>query len=88
MGKMVICSMYIVLKKFPRRQGNIKRLDFIYYNNIILYISDNIHVPPIPPMNTIHTTLKKAGGTELILTVGSLHTGPFILHTIPFQLVV
>jgi hypothetical protein len=52
---MVICSMYIVWKKIPRCQSYIKRLDFIYYNNI----SDNTHGPPIPPMNTTHTTLKK-----------------------------
>jgi hypothetical protein len=51
MGKMVICSMYIIWKIFPRCQGYIKRLDFIYYINIILYISDNTHkllIPPIP----------------------------------------
>jgi hypothetical protein len=40
--------MYIGWKKFSRCQGYVKRLDFIYYNNIILYISDNTHVPPIP----------------------------------------
>jgi hypothetical protein len=79
--------MYIVLKKISRCQGYIKRLDFIYYNNIILYISDNICVQPIPPMNTTHTTLKKTGGIELISTVRSLHIGPFILNTSPFQLV-
>jgi hypothetical protein len=28
---------------------------------------------------------KKTGGAELILTVGSLHIGPFILHTSSFQ---
>jgi hypothetical protein len=58
MGKMVIFLMYIFWKKFPRCQGYIKRLDFIYYNKIILYISDKTHVPPIPHMNTTHTTLK------------------------------
>jgi hypothetical protein len=47
--------MYIVWKKFPSCQGYIKGLDFIYYNNIILYISDNTHVP----MNTTRATLKK-----------------------------
>jgi hypothetical protein len=31
---------------------------------------------------------KKTGGTKLISTVGSLHIGPFILHTGPFQPVV
>jgi hypothetical protein len=36
-----------------------KKHDFIYYHNIILYISDNTHVLPIPVMNTTHTTLKK-----------------------------
>jgi hypothetical protein len=41
------------LEKLTRCQGNIKRLDFIY--NIILYISDNTHIPPIPPINTTHT---------------------------------
>jgi hypothetical protein len=40
--------MYIVWKKIPHHQGYIRRLDFIYYNNIILYISDNAHVLPIP----------------------------------------
>jgi hypothetical protein len=58
MGKMVICSVYIVWKNFLRCQGYIKRLDFIYYNNIILYISDNTHVLLIPPMNITRTTLK------------------------------
>jgi hypothetical protein len=51
--------MYIVWKKIPRCQGYIKRLHFIYYNNIILYISDNTYVLLIPPINTTHTTLKK-----------------------------
>jgi hypothetical protein len=51
--------MYIVWKKFPRGQDYIKRLDFIYYNNFNLYISDNTHVLPIPPVNTTRTTLKK-----------------------------
>jgi hypothetical protein len=32
MGKMIICLMYIIWKKFPNRQGYIKRLDFIYGN--------------------------------------------------------
>jgi hypothetical protein len=50
MGKMVIYSMYIVSKKIPYCQGYIKRLNFIYYNNIILYISDNTHVLLIPPI--------------------------------------
>jgi hypothetical protein len=59
MGKMVICSIYIVWKKVPHCQGYIKRLDFIHYNNIILYIPDNTHVLLIPPMNTTHTTLEK-----------------------------
>jgi hypothetical protein len=36
--------MYIVWKNFPRCQSYIKRLDFIYYNNIIVYISDNTQV--------------------------------------------
>jgi hypothetical protein len=31
----------------------------IYYNNIILYISDNTHILLIPPMNTTRTTIKK-----------------------------
>jgi hypothetical protein len=52
--------MYIIWKKFPRCQGYIRRLDFIYYNNIILYISDNTHILPIPPMDTTHITLKKS----------------------------
>jgi hypothetical protein len=51
--------MYIVWKKFPRCQIYIKRFDFIYYNNIILYISDNTHVLPIPPINITYTMLKK-----------------------------
>jgi hypothetical protein len=51
--------MYIVWENFPRYQGYIKRLDFIYYNNIILYIFDNTHVLLIPPMNTTRTMLKK-----------------------------
>jgi hypothetical protein len=85
---MVSCSIYTVWKKVPHCQDYIKRLDFIYYNNIILYISDNTHVLPIPPMNTTHTTLRKTGGTGLISTVESLHIGPFILHTSPFQPVV
>jgi hypothetical protein len=42
MGKMVIFSMYII-GKILNFQGYIKRLDFIYYNNIIFYISDNTH---------------------------------------------
>jgi hypothetical protein len=79
--------MYIVWKKIPRHQGYIKILHFIYYNNIILYISDNTYVLLIPPMNPTHTTLKNSG-TELISTVGSLHICPFILHTSPFQPVV
>jgi hypothetical protein len=58
MGKMVICSVYIVWKKFLRCQAYIKRLDFIYYNNIILYIYDNTLVLLIPPMNITRTTLK------------------------------
>jgi hypothetical protein len=88
MSKMVSCSIYTVWKKVPHCQDYIKRLDFIYYNNIILYISDNTYVLPIPPMNTTHTTLRKTGGTGLISTVESLHIGPFILHTSPFQPVV
>jgi hypothetical protein len=79
--------MYIVWRKFPHCQSYIKRLDFIYYNNIILYISDNTHVPRIPPMNTTHTTLKKPV-VQKISIVGSLHIDPFISHTSPFQLVV
>jgi hypothetical protein len=59
MCKMVICSMYIIWKKFLHCQDYIKRLDFIYYNNIILYISNNTRILLIPPMNTTHTTLKK-----------------------------
>jgi hypothetical protein len=39
-------------------------------------------------MNPTHTMQKKNSGTELISTVGSLHIGPFILHTSPFQPVV
>jgi hypothetical protein len=80
--------MYIIWEKFLRRQGYIKRHDFMYYNNIILYISDNTHVLPIPPMNTTRTTLKKTSGTKLISTIRSLHICPFILHTLLFQLVV
>jgi hypothetical protein len=80
--------MYIICKKIPRWQGYIKRLDFIYYSNIILYISNNTHIQPIPPMNTTRTTLKKTGGTGLISTVGSLHIGLFLLHTSPFKPVV
>jgi hypothetical protein len=80
--------MYIVWKKFPHCQGYIKGLDFIHYDNVISYISDNTHVLPIPPMNTTHTTLKKTGGIELISIVRSLHICHFILHTRPFQLVV
>jgi hypothetical protein len=37
-----------------------KKHDFIYYHNIILYIFDNTHVLPIPPMNTTQTTQKKS----------------------------
>jgi hypothetical protein len=48
--------MYIIWKNFPHCQVYIKKLDFIYYNNIILYISDNIYVLLIPSMNTTHTT--------------------------------
>jgi hypothetical protein len=70
--------MYIVWEKFSCCQGCIRRLDFIYYNNIILYISDNTYVLPIPPMNTTHHA-KKIRGTELISTVRSLHIGPFQL---------
>jgi hypothetical protein len=44
--------MNIIWKNFSRCQGYIKRLNFIYYNNIILYISDNTHILPIPHMNT------------------------------------
>jgi hypothetical protein len=51
--------MYIFWKKFSRRQDYIKRLDLIYYNNIILYISDNTYVLLIPPTDTTHVTLKK-----------------------------
>jgi hypothetical protein len=78
---MVIYSMYIVWKSFPRCQSYLKKHDFIYYHNIILYISDNTYVLPIPPMNTTRTT-KKTGGTELISTVGSLHAGHFILQSL------
>jgi hypothetical protein len=52
--------MYVVWKKLPRCQGYIKRLDFIYYNNIILYIYDSSHVLSIPLMNTTRTTLKES----------------------------
>jgi hypothetical protein len=54
--------MYFIRKKLPRCQAYVKRLDFIYYNNIILYISDNTHnthILLIPPMNITHTILKK-----------------------------
>jgi hypothetical protein len=47
-GKMVICFMYIIRKKIPRCQGYLKKLDFVYYNNIILYIFDNTHILLIP----------------------------------------
>jgi hypothetical protein len=50
--------MYIIWKNFSRCQSYIKRLDFIYYNNVILYISDNTHILLIPPMKTTYTTLK------------------------------
>jgi hypothetical protein len=66
--------MYIIWKKFPRCQGYIKRLDFIYYNNIVLYIYS---------YHSYHA--KKTGGTKLISTIGSLHIGPFILHTVLFN---
>jgi hypothetical protein len=60
--------MYIIWKKFPRCQGYVKRFDSIYYNNVILYISDNTPILLVPPMNITHTTLK-TGGTEFISTV-------------------
>jgi hypothetical protein len=50
--------MYIIWKKFPVAKVTLKRLGFIYYNNIILYIFDNTHILPIPPMNANHTTQK------------------------------
>jgi hypothetical protein len=74
--------MYIIWKKIPRCQGYIKRLD--YYNNIILYISDNTHILLIPPMNITYTTLK-TGGTKLISTIRSLHIDHFLLNTSLFQ---
>jgi hypothetical protein len=80
MGKMVICSMYIVWKKFHRCQGYIKRFDFIYYNNIIVFISDNTHVLLISPINITHTTLKKTGGTELISTVRLTYRSFYITY--------
>jgi hypothetical protein len=52
---MVICLMYIVWKKFSRSQDYIKRPDFKYYNNMILYISNNTHVLPILAMNITQT---------------------------------
>jgi hypothetical protein len=75
------------LEKILRCQGYIKRLNFIYYNNIIIHIFDNTRILPIPLMNITHTILK-IGGTELISTVGSLYIGHFLLHTSPFQPVV
>jgi hypothetical protein len=87
MCKMVIFSMYIIWKKFLHCQDYIKRLDFIYYNNIILYISNNTRILLIPPMNTTHTTLKN-WWCKLISTVRSLHIDLFLLHTSPFQQVV
>jgi hypothetical protein len=76
--------MYIIWKKLPCCQGYIKRLNFIYYNNIIFYIFDNTHILLIPPMNTTHTT-QKTGGTKLILTVKSLHIGPFFYIQVIFN---
>jgi hypothetical protein len=78
MSKMVISSMYIFWKNslLPRLH---KKIDFVYYNNIILYIYDNTHILPIPPntyeYHQYHT--KKTSGTELISTLGSLHIGLF-----------
>jgi hypothetical protein len=87
MSKMVISSMYIFWKNslLPRLH---KKIDFVYYNNIILYIYDNTHILPIPPntyeYHQYHT--KKTSGTELISTLGSLHIGLFfLLHTSRFQ---
>jgi hypothetical protein len=77
--------MYILWKKILRSQGYIKRLDFIYYNNIILYISDNTNILSIPPMNTTHTTLKKFGGTELISVTRSLRISPFYYIRVLFN---
>jgi hypothetical protein len=87
-GKMLICSMYIIWKKILRWQPYIKRLDFIYYNNIILYISNNTHILPIPPMSITHTTLQKIGDTELISTIRCLHIDHFLLRTSFFRRVV
>jgi hypothetical protein len=78
MGKMVIYSMYIIWKKYSLPPFTRAHLDFIYYNNIILYISDNTHILPIPH--------KKTGVAELISTVGSIDH--FLLHTSHFQPVV
>jgi hypothetical protein len=75
--------MYIIWKKILHCQDYIKILDFIYYNNIILYISDNTRILLIPPIPHLKNLWCK-----LISTVRSLHIDLFLLHTSPFQQVV
>jgi hypothetical protein len=72
--------MYIIWIKKYHCEGYTNRLDFIYYNNIILYISDNTHILHIPLMNTTHTTLKNRCyriNLNRRMLKYRLHTSPF-----------
>jgi hypothetical protein len=89
MGKMAIYSNVYYLEENSLLSRLIKRLDFIYYNNIIFYISDNMHTLIIPPMNITRTTLRNRWyrinlNCQIFLYIHIL----FLLHTSPFQPVV
>jgi hypothetical protein len=79
MGKMVIYSIYIIWKKFPRCQDYIK--DLISCITTILFCIFSIIPIYYHTTNEYHLYHKKTGGTELISTVRSLHIDHFLLHS-------
>jgi hypothetical protein len=83
MGKMVLCSMYIIWKIFPLPSihpiTHILPIPFCI-PIIPVYYPYHLWIPPIPH--------KKIGGTNLILTIGSLHINIFFITYEPFQPVV
>jgi hypothetical protein len=81
MGKMVIFSKYII---WTPRAGHFRDTPNSYISSPIL---QQYHFTfPIIPLYYYCTTAKKTGSIELISTVGSLHIGPFLLHTSPFSI--
>jgi hypothetical protein len=90
MGKIIIYR-YILFEKIshcPLKLSKIFHIFNFLYTTIAFYIFDNTPILLIRPYTTFEyhcTTTKKTSHIELISTVGSLHIGPFLLHTSSFS---